>query len=267
MTGPHRTLVDHDGDLTKALTLLPHDDPAARKAIETYIEATDDDAVATELQAWLDRCSDQEIRTDGGTAVTDIAGSHRDVLATIATLQGDHPPTATAIADACGVDDPHIYQILQELDGRGYIDRQRDPNDERIKRSSLTAQGVAVLDALQSQYTALDLDALAKEQSNHPIRTDGGPPTIESTPTDDGSATLGLSLLVDTPTTTVSTDGEATIRVRHDHGDVRIEAAETTARTAEAVLAGLPVAMAALADELSAAAAQATDGEVGDRDG
>jgi hypothetical protein len=111
MTDPTRTLVDHDDGLTEGLTLLPQDDPAAREAIETYIEATDD-AVATELQAWLDRCSDQELRTDGGAARTELAASHRDVIATIAQLHNERPPRGTDIAANCPVDGDHIYHIL-----------------------------------------------------------------------------------------------------------------------------------------------------------
>jgi hypothetical protein len=158
MTDPTRTLVETDDGLTEGLTLLPNTDPAARKAVETYIDAVDDDTVAAELQAWLDRCTDQEIRTDGGTPTT----------------------------------------------------WRRRP---------------------------------------------------------DATPTLSVSLLVDTATTTVDTDGEATIQVRPDHGDVRIEAAEDGDRTAEAVLSGSPVAMAALTDELYAAAAAVTDPSGGDRDG
>lgn len=219
----------------------------------------DDDAVATERQAW-DRCTDQEIRTDGGT-IADLPASHRDVLATIAALHDDHPPTASAIAASAPVAEPHIYHILQELDGQGYIDRHPDSDDGRIKRSTLTPQGIAVLRELKAQYAAVELPAEplpSSGDSDSQLRTDGGTPMGIATDTD-ATATLGLSMFVETPTTTVDTDGEATIRVRPDHGDVRIEAAEDGDRTAEAVLAGSPVAMATLADELYAAAATAAN--------
>ena len=88
----------------------------------------------------------------------------------------------------------------------------------------------------------------------------------------DALGSLGLSIFVDAGHTTVDIDGEVTVRVRPDHGDVRVEAAETD-RTVEAALAGSPIAMAALADELYAAAATAAhenddiDSLDGDRDG
>ncbi|MFC7043699.1 hypothetical protein [Halonotius sp. GCM10025705] len=94
MTDAHRTLVDHDDGLTEGLTLLPQTDSAAREAIETYIEATNDDDVATELQTWLDRCLDDDLRTDGGIDITDVAASRRDVLATIAKLHEGRPRKA-----------------------------------------------------------------------------------------------------------------------------------------------------------------------------
>ena len=87
----------------------------------------------------------------------------------------------------------------------------------------------------------------------------------------DALGSLGLSVFVDTGHTTVDIDRKATVQVRPDHGDVRVEAAETD-HTVEAVLAGSPVAMAALADELYAAAATAAhenddiDPLEGDRD-
>ena len=273
MTDPTRTLVETDDGLTEGLTLLPDTDPAAREAIKTYIEATDDDAVATELQAWLDRCSDQELRTDGGIDIIEVAASHRDVLATVAQLHDDRPPRGTDIAANCGVDDDHIYTILQILENREYIDRQADPHDERVRRVCLTEAGITILQQLQARYAELNLDATDVASARQSLRTDGGTPIPKPSIPDDGPATLGLSMFVDTPTTTVDTGGEATIRVRPDHGDVRIEAAEDGDRTAEAVLAGSPVAMATLADELYAAAATAahdtdeSDPLDGDRDG
>ena len=259
MTDAHRTLVETDDGLTEGLTLLPDTDPAARKAIETYIDATDDDAVAAELQAWLDRCTNREIRTDGGTARTELAASHRDVLATIAQLHDDRPPRGTDVAANCPVDSDHIYHILQVLAERSYIDRHADHTDDRVRRVSLTDHGVAALRELKAQYAAVEVPAGRKRstgESDSQLRTDGGIPTVTTATDIDEEPTLGLSMFVETPTTTVDTDGEATIRVRPDHGDVRIEAAEVD-RTAEAVLSGSPVAMAALADELYAAAATA----------
>lgn len=257
MTDAHPTLVDHDDGLTEGLTLLPQDDPAAREAIKTYIEATDDDAVATELQAWLDRCSDQELRTGGGTTITELAASHCDVLTTIAQLHNERPPRGTDIAANCPVDGDHIYHILQVLAERNYIDRHADHTDDRVRRVSLTDRGVAALRELKAQYAAVEVPAgHSQDTSDSQLRTDGGTPIATTTNDTDATATLGLSMFVETPTTTVDTDGEATIRVRPDHGDVRIEAAEAD-RTAEAVLSSSPVAMASLADELYAAAATA----------
>ena len=48
--------VKKDGEVVEACFVLePEDDQAAREAIRAYADATDDEALATDLLDWLDR--------------------------------------------------------------------------------------------------------------------------------------------------------------------------------------------------------------------
>lgn len=260
MSEPTRTQITIDGSLTEGLILTPQTDSATQKAIETYIEATDNEALATELQEWLDRCLDDDLRTDGGIDITDVAASRRDVLATIAKLHEDCPPKGTEIAAHAGIDTAHIYHILNVLEDKQLIVRQTDPRDDRVSRTTLTDAGVAVLQQLHHQYATLDLSTVQSEPSTDEsdnIRTDGGTPKADCPPNEPVS-TQSASLVGDTDTTTVSIDGDPTIQICPDHADVFVAAAETD-RVSEAVLDGSPAAMIGLAARCSPIAESAAD--------
>ena len=260
MNEPARTQIKINGSLTEGLILTPQTDSAAREAIETYIEATHDEALATELQAWLDRCLDDDLCTDGGIDITDVAASRRDVLATIATLHEDRPPKGTQIAAHAGIDTAHVYHILNVLEDKQLIVRQTDPHDDRVSRTTLTDAGVAVLQQLQHQYATLDLSAVQSEPStddSDDIRTDGGTPKADCPPNELVS-TPSASLVVDTNTTTVSIDGDPTIQICPDHADVFVAATEPD-RVVEAVFDASTAAMTALTARCSAVTESAAD--------
>jgi DNA-binding MarR family transcriptional regulator len=255
-----RTQITIDGSLTEGLILTPQTDSAAREAIEAYIEATDDEALATELQAWLDRCLDDDLRTDGGIDITDVAASRRDMLAAIAKLHEGRSPKGTHIAAHAGIDTAHVYHILNVLEDKQLIVRQTDPRDDRVSRTTLTDAGVAVLQQLQHQYEGLDLSTVQSEPStddSDDIRTDGGTPMADCPPHEPVS-TQSASLVVDTDTPTVSIDGDPTIQIRPDHADIPVAATEP-ARVGGIVLDGLTAAMTALTARCSAITGSTAD--------
>ena len=247
MSEPIRTQIKINGSLTEGLILTPQTDSAAREAIETYIEATDDEALATEVQTWLDRCLDDDLRTDGGIDIADVAASRRDVLAAIAKLHEGRSPKGTQIAAHAGIDTAHVYHILNVLEDKQLIVRQTDPCDDRVSRTTLTDAGVAVLQQLQHQYATLDLSTVQSEPAtddSDDIRTDGGTP-MANCPSHEPVSTQSASLVVDTDTPTVSIDGDPTIQIRPDHADISVAATEP-ARVVEAVFACWPAAMTVL---------------------
>ena len=97
----------------------------------------------------------------------DLPSSHRDVLATIAALDGELPPKGNEIAANCAVTGDHIYSILEDLDTNEFINQQTDPDDQRITRNALTCKGYSVLKELQSQYKGLERPASVKCDDKH----------------------------------------------------------------------------------------------------
>lgn len=57
--------------------------------------------------------------------------------------------TQAALAAAIGADKTRIIPILDELQSRGYIERQPDPDDRRVRLLAITDAGRAVKDAAQ----------------------------------------------------------------------------------------------------------------------
>ncbi|TQC44899.1 MarR family transcriptional regulator [Rhodococcus sp. WS4] len=63
----------------------------------------------------------------------------------------EHPlRTQAALAEAIGADKTRIIGVLDALQDRGLIDRQRDPADRRARLLSLTTAGHDVRDSAQS---------------------------------------------------------------------------------------------------------------------
>ncbi|MGV9863234.1 MarR family winged helix-turn-helix transcriptional regulator [Rhodococcus koreensis] len=63
----------------------------------------------------------------------------------------EHPlRTQAALAETIGADKTRIIGVLDELQDRGLIDRQRDPADRRARLLSLTPDGHRVRDSAQA---------------------------------------------------------------------------------------------------------------------
>ncbi|MCT7658148.1 MarR family winged helix-turn-helix transcriptional regulator [Mycobacterium deserti] len=59
--------------------------------------------------------------------------------------------TQAALAGAIGADKTRIIPILDELQSQGYIERQPDPDDRRVRLLAITDAGRAVKDAAQEE--------------------------------------------------------------------------------------------------------------------
>jgi DNA-binding MarR family transcriptional regulator len=59
--------------------------------------------------------------------------------------------TQAALAEAIGADKTRIIATLDELQQRGHIDRQPDPDDRRVRLLAITDSGRAVKDAAQAE--------------------------------------------------------------------------------------------------------------------
>jgi DNA-binding MarR family transcriptional regulator len=59
--------------------------------------------------------------------------------------------TQAALAEAIGADKTRIIPTLDELQDNGYIERNPDPDDRRVRLLAITESGRAVKDAVQEE--------------------------------------------------------------------------------------------------------------------
>jgi DNA-binding MarR family transcriptional regulator len=101
---------------------------------------------------------------------TGLSSYHHAVLA---LLEEEPSETQAQIADALGYDRSHLVGVLDELEKRGLIARERDPDDRRRHVVSLTPDGKEALGRLRTLtrrtedefFAMLDVDERAALQA------------------------------------------------------------------------------------------------------
>lgn len=94
-------------------------------------------------------------------AELEAAGFSQYHYSVLAVLGEQVPHAQASIADALGVDRSQLVGILDGLEDRGLIRRQRDPGDRRRHAVTLTAQGRRELTNLRRRIDRLEDELFA----------------------------------------------------------------------------------------------------------
>src|SRR5262245_1563457 len=87
-----------------------------------------------------------------------LTAQHHAVLS---GLDEHTPGTQATIATALGYDRGHLVGLLDELEGKGLVERRRDPDDRRRHLVTLTAAGKGALRELRAIAKSVEKDFLA----------------------------------------------------------------------------------------------------------
>jgi DNA-binding MarR family transcriptional regulator len=78
----------------------------------------------------------------------------------------DEPIPMGDVAAGMGYDASHITTLVDQLEGRGLVERRPDPGDRRVKHIVITEPGAELRDQMEDQLlvSLLPLDQLTKPQ-------------------------------------------------------------------------------------------------------
>jgi DNA-binding MarR family transcriptional regulator len=82
-------------------------------------------------------------RAEDPLAAMRLSGRQYTVLA---VLSSDAPPSQLELAGLCGLLPAQVVPVIDELERRGFVARQRSESDRRRSVVSLTPEGVAILE-------------------------------------------------------------------------------------------------------------------------
>jgi DNA-binding MarR family transcriptional regulator len=93
-------------------------------------------------------------------------GVHPYHYAILIALDAGSHETQGSIADTLGYDRGQLVGLLDELEQRGLVERQRDPNDRRRQLVEATAEGKRTLRRLRALSRQIEDDFLAPLDDN-----------------------------------------------------------------------------------------------------
>lgn len=75
--------------------------------------------------------------------------------------KAEQPPSVKELAEAMQVEGPHATRQVQRLVARGLLEKNVDPDDRRVARLALTAEGVELIDRYHAVIKGWMRDAVA----------------------------------------------------------------------------------------------------------
>jgi MarR family transcriptional regulator, lower aerobic nicotinate degradation pathway regulator len=104
------------------------------------------------LPSWLLAQASMEARRTVGEALAG-EGAHRSEYALLASLDEFGPLSQVALSERIGLDRSDVVRLVDELEGRGLVERTQDPGDRRRNVISLLRAGQQRLDSLEDLIT------------------------------------------------------------------------------------------------------------------
>jgi DNA-binding MarR family transcriptional regulator len=94
-------------------------------------------------------------------ATEDVLGMKLKQLITLELLANQEGCLQQELGATLMIDPNNCVLLLNDLDDRGYVERQRDPRDRRRHIVVITAAGLKALDKAQAKLEALEGEVLA----------------------------------------------------------------------------------------------------------
>jgi DNA-binding MarR family transcriptional regulator len=156
-----RDLDRSDAELTAGLT----QDEVARLREHLRLLLADDPALRVtglaERVSYLIGHAHGRVREHAQRALRQFHLHPRD-FALLSVAARDEPCSQSHLATALGVSDPAILPMLESMEARGLLTRERNAADRRLRDVRLTAKGRSLFEVAQSQAAALQADIVGR---------------------------------------------------------------------------------------------------------